>query len=150
MGGGGENAEAPSSSFPLLDPAPLFQRAVFSSAPLFPAKLLLLKGPGFPSPPPFAGRGAAGLTPLPLGLFPHPLPRRPRACTGWTLRPGVRGGGGGGGGGGLAAPCPSAPSESGLGRGRGRGGRGPGAAVQTCFLPPAAAAARAPMCGCVP
>jgi hypothetical protein len=34
--------------------------------------------------------------------------------------------------------------------GDGGGGRGPGAAVQTCFLPPAAAAARAPVCGCVP
>lgn len=82
----GGNAEAPSSSFPLPDPAPLFQRAVFSLRPsLPPPSCSSLRGQGSP-PPPIAGRGAAGLTPLPLGLFPLPLPRRPRACTGWTLR----------------------------------------------------------------
>lgn len=139
MGGGMQRLPHRPSPSPILRLS--FSGPSFPSAPLFPAKLLLLKGPGFPSPPPIAGRGAAGLTPLPLGLFPLPLPRRPRACTGWTLR----------GGRGPRRPLPVCPVgiRPGAGTKEG-GGRGPGAAVQTCFLPPAAAAARAPMCGCVP
>lgn len=89
-----------------------FNRPSFPSAPLFPANLLLLKGPRFPSPAPVGGRGAAGLTPPRLSPFPSPaapglslagLCARAR----WGRVP--------------AAPCPSTPSESGPGRGRGRG-----------------------------
>lgn len=94
--------------------------------PLFPAKLLLLKGPGFPSPPPIAGRGAAGLTPLPLGLFPLPLPRRPRACTGWTLR----------GGRGPRRPLPVCPVGIRPGAGTREGGKGAGRRCSNLFPSP--------------
>lgn len=120
-----------------------FNRPSLPSAPLFPANLLLLKGPRFPSPPSVGGRGAAGLTPPPTRTFPLPLPRRPRALPGWTLRPGALGEG--------SQPPPARlPRRNPARGGDGGGGRGPGAAVQTCFLPPAAAAATAPVCGCVP
>lgn len=119
-----------------------FNRPSFSSAPLFPANLLLLKGPRFPSP--LRRRaGGSGINPPPHSDFPPSPPPLPRARAAWTLRQSALGGGV------PAAPYPSTPSESGLGRGRGRG-RGPGAAVQTCFLSPAAAAAWAPVCGCAP
>lgn len=62
---------------PPRHPALLFQPAVSSLRHLFPANLLLLKGPRFPSPPSVGGRGAAGLTPLPLGLSPLPSPAAP-------------------------------------------------------------------------
>lgn len=126
---------------PLTDSAPLSAGRLFPPPLSSPPSCSSLRGQGSP-PPPIAGRGAAGLTPPPTRTFPLPLPRRPRACTGWTLRPGARGGGG------LAAPCPSAPSESGPGRGRGRGkgagrrcsnlfpspggGRGSGSYVRVC------------------
>lgn len=119
-----------------------FNRPSFPSAPLFPANLLLLKGPRFPSPP-VGGRGAAGLTPLPLGLSPLPSPAAPGlARAGLCAR--ARWGEG-------SQPPPARlPRRNPARGGDGGGGRGPGAAVQTCFLPPAAAAARAPVCGCVP
>lgn len=52
-----------------------FNRPSFPSAPLFPANLLLLKGPRFPSPP---GRRAGGsrINPPP-GLSPFPSPAAP-------------------------------------------------------------------------
>lgn len=128
-------APPPSSSF--LSTARLFP------SPLFPANLLLLKGPRFPSPPSVGGRGAAGLTPLPLGLSPLPSPAAPGlARAGLCAR--ARWGEG-------SQPPPARlPRRNPARGGDGGGGRGPGAAVQTCFLPPAAAATRAPMCGCVP
>lgn len=112
-----------------------FNRPSFPSAPLFPANLLLLKGPRFPSPP---GRRAGGSRINPPRTFPLPLPRRPRALAGWTLRPSALGEG--------SQPPPARlPRRNPARGGDGGGGRGPGAAVQTCFLPPAAAAARAPV-----
>lgn len=55
MGGGCRG-----SLFVLLPPPRFcasFSGPSFPSAPLFPAKLLLLKGPGFPSPPRSLGGG---------------------------------------------------------------------------------------------
>ena len=75
-GEGGGDAEAPPSPPSLIQPFS-FNRPSLPSAPLFPANLLLLKGPRFPSPPSVGGRGAAGLTPLPLGLSPFPSPAAP-------------------------------------------------------------------------
>lgn len=118
-----------------------FSGPSFPSAPLFPAKLLLLKGPGFPSPP---GRRAGGsrINPPSHSDFPPSPPPPPPGSHKLDFAPGRRGGGG------LAAPCPSAPSESGPGRGRGRGkgagrrcsnlfpspggGRGSGSYVRVC------------------
>lgn len=119
-----------------------FSGPSFPSAPLFPAKLLLLKGPGFPSPPPIAGRGAAGLTPPPTRTFPFPLPRRPRARTGWTLRPGARGEGASPPPARLPRRNPARGGDEGRGKGAGRrcsnlfpspgGGRGSGSYVRVC------------------
>lgn len=115
---------------------------LFSPPPSSPPTCSSLRGQCSP-PPSGGGRGAAGLAPLPLGLPPPPLPRRPRALAGWTLRRSALGEG--------SQPPPARlPRRNPAWGGDGGGGRGPGAAVQTCFLPPAAAAARAPVCGCVP
>lgn len=139
--GGVGDAEAPPSPPPIQRFS--FNRPSFPSAPLFPANLLLLKGAKVPLPPSVGGRGAAGLTPLPLGLSPLPSPAAPGlARAGLCAR--ARWGEG-------SQPPPARlPRRNPARGGDGGGGRGPGAAVQTCFLPPAAAAARAPVCGCVP
>lgn len=89
-----------------------FNRPSFPSAPLFPANLLLLKGPRFPSPP---GRRAGGSRIKPPPDFP-PSPPPPPPGSRWLDFAPERAGGGV-----PAAPCPSTPSESGPGRGRGRG-----------------------------
>lgn len=121
-----------------------FNRPSFPSAPLFSANLLLLKGPRFPSPARVGGRGATGLTPLPLGLSPlSSPPSPPPGSSGWTLRRGALGGGV------PAAPCPSTPSESGPGRGRGRG-KGAGRRCSNLFPSPGGGCGSAPVCGCVP
>lgn len=101
---------------------------LFPPPPSSPPTCSSLRGQG--SPPPLGRRaGGSGINPPPTRTFPLPLPRRPRARAGWTLRPGVLGGGV------PAAPCPSTPSESGPGRGRGRG-KGAGRRCSNLFPSP--------------
>lgn len=101
---------------------------LFPPPPSSPPSCSSLRGQG--SPPPLGRRaGGSGINPPPTRTFPLPLPRRPRARAGWTLRPGALGGGV------PAAPCPSTPSESGPGRGRGRG-KGAGRRCSNLFPSP--------------
>ena len=142
-GEGGGDAEAPPLVPPPSSSSSLSTGRLFPPPPSSPPTCSSLREPRFPSPPSVGGRGAAGLTPPPSRTFPLPLPRRPRALSGWTLRLGALGEG--------SQPPPARlPRRNPARGGDGGGGRGPGAAVQTCFLPPAAAAATAPVCGCVP
>lgn len=132
--GGGENAEAPSSSFPLLDPAPLFQRAVFSSAPLFPAKLLLLKGPGFPSPP-VRWAGGSRINPPPTRTFPPSPPPPPPGLHRLDFAPG-RAGGWGWRWRGPRRPLPVCPVGIRPGAGTREGGKGAGRRCSNLFPSP--------------
>lgn len=137
----GGNAEAPSSSFP-----PPRSCASLSAGRLFPPPLSSppscssLRGQGSP-PPPDRRAGGSRINPPPTRTFPPSPPPPPPGLHRLDF---ARGEG--------ASPPPARLPRRNPARGGDEegGGRGPGAAVQTCFLPPAAAAARAPMCGCVP
>ena len=137
---GGVDAEAPPS--PPSPGSSLSTGRLLSPPPSSPPTCSSLRGQG--SPPPLGWRaGGSGINPPPTRTFPPPLPRRPRARAGWTLRLGVLGGGV------PAAPRPSTPSESGPGRGRGRG-KGAGRRCSNLFPSPGGGCGSAPVCGCVP
>lgn len=141
-GGEGGGSRGGSPPWPPPSSASLSTGRLFPPPPSSPPTCSSLRGQGSPTPS-VGGRGAAGLTPLPLGLSPLPSPAAPGlARAGLCAR--ARWGEG-------SQPPPTRlPRRNPAWGGDGGGGRGPGAAVQTCFLPPAAAAARAPVCGCVP
>lgn len=78
---GGKDGGECRGSLIFLPPSPIlrlsFSGPSFPSAPLFPAKLLLLKGPGFPSPPPDRRAGGSRINPPPTRTFPPSPPPPP-------------------------------------------------------------------------